>query len=187
MLLVPPGQKRRRPDTWPDLYRLLSSGEARGVINVVSSGYHSTEAEYQHHEIYDPDLTHKEYLDAYLDYNRQREIAALEQIAPHLKAAKGKTWMITLVTKQDLWWRERQAVEKHYKEGKYEDLIEAIVREKGREGFVHNYFSVSLVPRNLRTRDEEVLALTTAGYDEPLRLANLKDFLEGLNELLNSE
>ena len=40
-LLVPPGQERRLEDYWPDLYRSLAEGKSRGVINVVSWGYHS--------------------------------------------------------------------------------------------------------------------------------------------------
>jgi GTPase SAR1 family protein len=34
VILVPPGQERRRPQTWLDLYRLLAEGKAGGIINV---------------------------------------------------------------------------------------------------------------------------------------------------------
>jgi hypothetical protein len=184
LLLVPPGQRRRRPETWPALYRLLSGGKAKGVINVVSWGYHSTDFEYDRHIAYKVGISDSEYLDAYLASNRQGEITALNELAPHLEATEGKIWMITLVTKQDLWWNERHNVETHYKNGEYGACIQRIINVKGTENFVHNYYSVSLIPENLATKDGKILAHTAAGYDQPLRIANLTRFVQGLSELL---
>lgn len=185
LFLVPPGQRVRRPESWPALYRLISGGRAGGVINVVSWGYHSSGIEHTRHELYDPALTPEANLKAVLDHNRQEEISALRNLVPHLQAARGKIWMITLVTKQDLWSGQRHDVERHYKEGEYQDLLDEILGEKGTEGFRHTYFSVSLVPQNLITTDGTILAITTAGYDQPLRIQNLSDFLAGLSELLH--
>jgi hypothetical protein len=129
-------------------------------------------------------MTASEFLEAYLNYNRDGENKALQELVPHLKAAKGKLWMITLVTKQDLWWPERYTVEKHYKLGEYQFFIDDIVRSKGAEHFSHNYYSVSLIPENLTTKDGTVLAATIAGYDQPIRIANLTRFMHGLNDLI---
>lgn len=185
IFLVSPGQKRRRPSAWHDLFRLMSKGKARGVINVVSWGYHSTGIDYKRHQAYDSTRTPEQNLDAFLDYNRREETSALDAIVPHLRMVSGKFWMITLVTKQDLWWRERESVVRHYQEGEYGARIADITAVKGSEEFVHMYFFVSLVPQNLTTRDGTKLAITTAGYDQPLRVKNLHEFLEGLNEMLD--
>jgi hypothetical protein len=40
-ILVPPGQSRRRIQTWPQLYNLFLNGKKTIIINVVSYGYHS--------------------------------------------------------------------------------------------------------------------------------------------------
>ncbi len=147
--LVPPGQERRR-HTWKDLYQVLSAGKAAGLINVVSWGHHATELELKDLEVWKPGITEKTCAANYLAVNRKKEIKAMEQLVPHLKAAKGKLWMITLVTKQDLWWPKRKTVDKHYRNGEYEACIQDIIAEKGRENFSHNYFSLSfpkILPR----------------------------------------
>ena len=184
LFFVPPGQELRRPETWPDLYRMFAVGKARGVINVVSWGYHSSGAEYARHKAYDSGLTAAANLSVILDYNRKAEICALRNIIPHLQVARRKIWMITLVTKQDLWWEARHDVERHYKEGEYQALLDEILQEKGPDGFRHTYFSVSLVPQNLISTDGMTLAITTGGYDQLIRIQNLSDFLAGLSELL---
>jgi hypothetical protein len=184
VLHVPPGQERYRPAHWPALYRLLSEGKAGGIINIVSWGYHSTELEYERHTVYRKGMSEAEYIDAYLEYNRQREIKALQELAPHLQAVAKKFWMITLVTKQDLWWPERHKVEKHYKDGEYEACIQGITRVRGVANFIHHYYSVSLIPENLATLDGKILARTAYGYDQPIRIANLTSFAQGLNDLL---
>jgi hypothetical protein len=184
ILLIPPGQKRRRPSTWQALFRLLSAGKAKGLINVVSWGYHSTELEYNRHEVYRQGIDEPEYINNFLTYNRNGEIRALNELAPHLTAAEGKIWMITLVTKQDLWWPERYNVEKYYKDGEYDKCIQRIISVKGAENFSHNYYSVSLILENLRTKDGNVLASTTSGYDQQIKTANLTNFLKGLNDLI---
>jgi hypothetical protein len=183
-ILVPPGQERRRDYSWPELYRLLASGKASGVLNVVSWGCHSTEIEYSAHLVHRVGISELQYQQDYLQLNREEEIKALKQIAPHLIAAKKKIWMITLVTKQDLWWNERHTVQHYYEGGEYAHLIDEVARAKGAENFMHNYFSVSIIPQNLVTKDGRTIVQTAAGYDQLLRLANLNSFVKGLNELL---
>lgn len=123
----------------------------------------------------------------YLPEMRRLELDSLREIVPHLKAALGRLWMITLVTKQYLWWANREAVRRHYAEGEYSALIEEIARARGDDNFRHDYLSASLVLSNLRTDPGEVLASTVAGYDQGLRLANLNRLFDAVVVLVSGE
>ncbi len=184
ILLVAIGQKFRRPKTWPTLFRLVSAGKAGGVINVVSWGYHSADLEYARYDEYREGISSSDFLTSFLEHNRQDELDALRLLAPHLKSAEGRIWMVTLVTKQDLWWSSRHEVEDHYARGEYDEIIKEIAAVKGTANFVHRYCSVSLIPQNLTTTDGVLLENTAAGYDQPTRIENLERFVRGLSELM---
>lgn len=81
--------------------------------------------------------------------------------------------MITLVTKQDLWWNERNKVKDHYMNGEYNSTIEKVMGRRGRNNFAHEYVSASLVLSNFSTSSGELLAPNTAGYDQNIQLENL--------------
>lgn len=184
VFLIAPGQPRKRQATWPEFYRLLAKGKAPGVINVVAYGYHGTELEQQRHETYQSGMNDTDFAHQYAEHNRQQEIAVLNELAPHLEAAEGRLWMITLVMKQDLWWPSRAQVAAHYMDGEYNGIIAKVTGVKGAEHFTHHYYSASLIPENLNTRDGKLIARTAAGFDQPLRLANLNHFVQGLRELI---
>jgi hypothetical protein len=62
-------------------------------------------------------MTLEEFLREYAAVCRNRELDVLRRIEPHLSIAdQRKTIVITLVTKQDLWWNNRLEVNKHYVE-----------------------------------------------------------------------
>lgn len=185
IVLVPPGQARRRANTWDELFQLLAGGKASGIINVVSWGYHATELELNRLRVYRPELTLDEIREAYRQQMLEEEVRALREIVPHVQAAKGDLWMITLVTKQDLWWSDRAEVLDYYRDGEYGELIRAISAHRGSAHFRHDFFSAALVAQNLATGDGHVLASTAAGYDDPLRLTNLGRFARALEELVH--
>lgn len=184
-IIVAPGQERRE-DTWDDILRLLSSGKIALVINVVSWGYHSFGAiSYKEHSLYRPGATPEQFLERYLNACRDRELAVLEKIAPFLTRAdrNRKTMMITLVTKQDLWWEQRTQVREHYITGSCDRILQAIQATRGTANFTHEYCSASLVMENFVSGTNEMLAATTGGYDRRLQLVNLQSFLQVLKSL----
>ena len=188
IFLVAPGQKRfrERTDEWTELFRVVTAAKSAAIINVVSYGYHSTELEYGAHDIYKTGMSEAEYLRAYLAYNQAGELDALRLLLPHAMAVKAKLWMITLVTKQDLWWNDRHDVAKYYidEEKDYGRMIKALRNKLGAKSFKHEYFSASLISENLTSGDRKLIAPTCAGYDHHLRIANLNNFLTGLKDLL---
>lgn len=181
---VAPGQKRRE-DTWDDLLRTLVGGKIKLIIHVVSWGYHSFgEFSYTQHRLYQSGMTLEEFLREYAAVCRNRELDVLRRIEPHLSIAdQRKTIVITLVTKQDLWWNNRLEVNKHYVEGTYEQLIQNIRNQRGANNFIHEYRSTSLVMENFLSGDNELLIPTTQGYDQRLKVANFRYFLNAIKSL----
>lgn len=183
-VIVAPGQKRRE-DTWDDLLRTLVGGKIKLIIHVVSWGYHSFgEFSYTQHRLYQSGMTLEEFLREYAAVCRNRELDVLRRIEPHLSIAdQRKTIVITLVTKQDLWWNNRLEVNKHYVEGAYEQLIQNIRNQRGANNFIHEYRSTSLVMENFLSGDNELLIPTTQGYVQRLKVANFRYFLNAIESL----
>lgn len=183
-VIVAPGQKRRE-DTWDDLLRTLVGGKIKLIIHVVSWGYHSFgEFSYTQHRLYQSGMTLEEFLREYAAVCRNRELDVLRRIEPHLSIAdQRKTIVITLVSKQDLWWNNRLEVNKHYVEGTYEQLIQNIRNKRGANNFIHEYRSTSLVMENFLSGDNELLIPTTQGYDQRLKVANFRYFLNAIESL----
>ncbi|QGZ91668.1 ATP-binding cassette domain-containing protein [Microcystis aeruginosa] len=183
-VIVAPGQKRRE-DTWDDLLRTLVGGKIKLIIHVVSWGYQSFgEFSYTQHRLYQSGMTLEEFLREYAAVCRNRELDVLRRIEPHFSIAdQRKTIVITLVTKQDLWWNNRLEVNKHYVEGTYEQLIQNIRNKRGANNFIHEYRSTSLVMENFLSGDNELLIPTTQGYDQRLKVANFRYFLNAIKSL----
>ena len=178
-LLVAPGQGRRIELVWPALFRSVADGSMTGVVNVVSWGYHSfAGVGFRDHAAYQDGMDEREFLLAYSSMRRERELEALRTMTPHLKSAPGDLWMITLVTKQDLWWKDQLKVRDYYETGEYNELIAGIRVSRGAEHFRHEYAFASLVMNNLRTSDGELLVPTTEGYDQNMQEASMSRLLQ---------
>lgn len=91
-----------------------------GIINVVSYGYH----EYR--------IGSSDAIDNYgninpsfLEQHREYEIKALSEWVNILGSPSTAGWLITLISKADLWWDHKDVVIKHYESGKYFDYLES--------------------------------------------------------------
>lgn len=168
-----PGQERLRDETWTRFYRNLSNGKSTGVINVVSYGYHALDMSYKRHGLFVPNMSKEDFFKAYTEDRRKEELRILKDLASRLRDAPGVIWMISLVTKQDLWWLERNDVEKHYVNGEYSEIIEQIRNIRGSANFKHRFLSASLRWNAMRDGEGESLASTAGGYEQNTRSANL--------------
>lgn len=188
-LLVPPGQERRREErSRVDLLGSLAAGKSFGVINVVSYGYHSfAELGFEKHKLYRKGMIPKDFMGVYLPERRREEIRVLDALKPYLLTAHARIWMVTLVTKQDLWWAQRAEVNDYYTSGEYAAHLEDIVRQRGAQNFVHRLVSASLLWNNFKDHDGTVLATTTAGYEQSVRAANLKRALNVIHDLCEQQ
>lgn len=185
VILVAPGQQRRQ-DSWGDLLQNLSVGKFKLIIHVVSGGFHSfgEGIPYQRHAVYQSGMSVEQFVNAYRQDCLKKEINVLKKLIPHLSIAQQKkVMMLTLVTKQDLWWNQRNEIKNYYEQGEYARLIQEIIDQKGRQNFIHEYASASLVMENLVSGAKELLIPTTAGYDQPLRMVNIKNMLNIIEQL----
>lgn len=168
-VLVPPGQPSLRAPTWSDLARAVGSGRSSVVIHVVCWGLEAIEPlRYDELEIYREGMTREEVGRAYAAARRAAEVETLREFASQLALAPGRLSLVTVVTKQDLWWSERAAVRHHY-EGPYAEAVTALRHRVGEQNFTHTLWSASLVAKNLRDGDGALLVPTAQGYDEPTR------------------
>jgi hypothetical protein len=84
------------------------------VINVVSYGYHESRA------VKRPVIESTgEVNDAFLARQREVEVDLLSEWAALLGGRDGAGWLITLVTKADLWWDRRAELLAYYQTGPY--------------------------------------------------------------------
>jgi hypothetical protein len=193
-LFIPGGQDRNISGDWPALYQSLASGKTRGVVNVVAWGHHSfTDISYKETKYFknlpknSPSRASKEaFVRYYLETKRKEELFQAQELLPYLKTAKNKVWMVTLVTKQDLWWKERTQASDFYKSGEYGSLIKELTAFRGHERFRHEYVSAALVLNNLQTNDGEVLVPTAEGYDQNIQYANLAQLVEVIHTFIST-
>lgn len=184
-ILAAPGQDVRADKHWPELLSSVVQGKAIGIINIVSYGYHAIQIPtYKDHDLYNDGMTENEFMNLYLSERRVKEEDFAEKLVNGLFANENPIWMITLITKQDLWWDKREAVKEHYTTGRYNEIINRLSSELGSKGFQHEYIPVSLAIGNMKTETGETLASTVSGYDMPIHLAYLNSMFSKIYEVI---
>lgn len=182
-IVVPPGQRHRRDATWKDLQAAIGSGEYGGIIMTNSFGYHSLgQISYRHHRLY-REAGEADFLRRFLATCREDELDVVQRLAPFLRTNQRRCWLLTLVTKQDLWWPEHRRVEEHYRTGAYGELISSVIAQVGSGRLRHEAVFASLVISNFTTGNKELLAQTASGYDQNLQAASLRRLCETLYAL----
>lgn len=177
-VLVPPGQESLRAATWSDLVRDVTSGKATVVIHLVSWGINAIEPlPYRGVAGFQEGMSPEEAAIVFAAHQRDREIETLREYAGHFGLAPHKLSLLTVVTKQDLWWDQREEVRQHY-EGEYAEVVEGLRRRVGDKNLSHKTWSVSLISKNLRDGEGQLVVPTARGYDEPLQASNRRRLLE---------
>lgn len=182
-LIVPPGQRHRRDATWNEVHSDILQGKFRGVILLTAFGLQNLAGfgSYKLHPLYEQNKDR--FLEAYLDECRKDERRVLQQLVTHLSACQGRLWLLTVVAKEDLWHAEREAVEKHYREGEHAGVIESLRHTLGTANFRHEFAFCSLVINNLKTESGEFLRKNAEGYDHALQVASVRRLVQMLDAL----
>ncbi len=187
-IIVPPGQSWRRPSTWDVLLERVRQGEFRGIVLIGAFGHHAIgDFSYKNHKLYDHQRGLEGFLTSYVDECRKQEELILKQLCSNVSLCEKPIWLLTLVSKQDLWWDERDKVEAYYSSGKYGDLVQKCLGRKSENAFRHECSFVSLVIRNLETGRGERLKATVAGYDTPTQQKSLEKLLDTITALMEWE
>lgn len=187
-LVIPPGQAHRRKATWDQRLEDIAKGKFRGVIIIHAYGHHTLgDISYVNHKLYNPEKGFDEFVVEYLEQCRKAEEQILSLVCNAVKRCTAPIWVLTLVTKQDLWWDERDTVEKHYVEGKYGKILKECLGSKSERALRHEIAMTSLVIRNLVTGRDEILKKTIAGYDAPLQEKSFENLLQVFAGLMQWE
>jgi ethanolamine utilization protein EutP (predicted NTPase) len=97
---------------------MAARGGIAGIINVVCYGYHeydvSRDKVFSSESIIKPE---------YLERHRQEETKQLDEWTFLLGDPVTSHWLITVVTKADLWWNIREEVMKYYGSGAYYEAL----------------------------------------------------------------
>lgn len=115
----------------------LFRNKGEGIINIVSYGYHEGPAENINEVFYDKNKLKTEYVDKCL----KKEIDQLNQWVHFMSITEIK-WVITLVTKADVWWSDQwKSVKKYYESGDYGNKISKL-KENGIQHIILPYCSI---------------------------------------------
>lgn len=108
-----PGQIGHESRRRREILKAIKTG-IDGVVNVVSYGYHES-------RVYDSDeaLEKGKASTQFLERQRQEEVRQLSEWTSLLGGRETTGWLITVVTKADLWWNHRKEVMKFYESGPY--------------------------------------------------------------------
>ena len=88
-----------------------------GIINVVCYGYHEGPV----NNILDIKKG-KKFNENYLEHKRQKEIEQLSEWEPFIGLSNIE-WIITLISKADIWWSNKNKIQNYYELGNYNKII----------------------------------------------------------------
>ncbi len=175
--IVTPGEERHEQANLIKFQEIIAQKKPFGLINVVSYGY-----QFPKNLSYQEVVSEDKPLEDYLKERREMEIKSIEKLLPHIKTARNLSWMLTLVTKQDLWWDKRDEVKNYYQNGDYAKVITELKQVFGEhKPFIHEYISTSFVSLNVYSNDRKRIAAVVEGYDSAIQAAHWEQFIKTLN------
>ncbi len=112
--------------------------KTQGIINVVSYGYHEAQGDIG--AALKADQADPEYLEE----RRKQEIDRLAEWVMILGGGESANWLLTVITKADLWWNQKDNVFDYYNSGPYDkELGDARSIHKGTVEYcsvMHKFF-----------------------------------------------
>ncbi len=181
-IVVPAGQEHRREASWANIRADIGAGRYSGIVLTTAYGHHAFSGlGYKLHPLFRG--AKPQFLADFAEEKRKDEIRALEFILPALESAPDKLWLMTLATKQDLWWGSREDAQRFYTDGKWKELLTHVSSIRGAWRFRHEYCAVSLTLSNLTDPEGNVLFPTTAGYDMGSQAETVKRWASAFDAL----
>lgn len=180
-VLVPPGQKRLRDATWGGLETFVATTRCV-VVHVVDWGLNEVAPlPWTQLGTYREGLDARATFEAFAEQQRALELEPLERLL-HVEPHEGRVRLVTVVSKQDLWWRWRDRVRTHYDQGAYGEAIRRLEHQRGAGNVHHTLWSAAPIIKNLRDGDGSILLPCSEGFDEPLRLWHETRLVEIIGE-----
>lgn len=190
-VIVTPGQSLREKTFWPEVQTEIAGGKFRGVVLLTAFGYHTLGygARVKDHPLYQPGGRNPtaDFLARYVEDRRADEVRVLRKLVPHLQACPKPVWLLTAVTKQDLWADDQLAADTFYRTGDYGAVVAELAAGTNAARFRHELVLGSLVIANFVTAAGDLLARTTAGYDQHRQVESVKRLIEVIYGLVEWE
>ncbi len=187
-IVIAPGQKLRRSVSWDEIGRDIREDLYRGIVLVGSHGYHSFNQNWQDHICYQENDTSKQFLDRLIKSGKDDELEVIRQLCSLLKQRRSikKLWLITAVTKQDLWWDKSEDFKQFYEQGEYHEELTKLLAAVDKHRIQHEYAYMSLVIQSFKANNA-VLRKNLAGYDQPQQLQSIRGLQKTIGELIGWE
>jgi energy-coupling factor transporter ATP-binding protein EcfA2 len=181
-VVIPPGQRHRWESEWRIPLNDLATGKYSGLVLLGSFGYHSIgELDLRLHPLWKGKM--RQFVRDYTADCLNEEIAALNHVSASLRANVAPIWVLNVVTKEDLWTSERDAVSNFYGQGKFGTLLREVLNSKDASQFRVEVVLTSLTIHNFTTSRGELMQKTTAGYDHTAYAKSLLRLLKSLDDL----
>lgn len=119
MIIDTAGHKERKQLRKQEIKQILIEEKAKGLLNVVSYGFHEFDIDTLN-KVKEP-FTNK-ISESFLAQNRELEVEQLNEWVSLLELTNVE-WVITLVTKADLWWDSHNEVREFYENGAYAEVL----------------------------------------------------------------
>lgn len=183
-IVVPAGQVYRQSIS--EVRADLVAGRYSGVILVAAFGHHNEGGlGFNSHALYQGNK--ERFLEAFRAAKLAEERKVIDLLRPALEDAPGKLWLLTVVTKQDLWWDRRQDKSSAYLSGGWAETLKGVSTRRGERAFRHETAFVCVVQANLEDPEGEVLFKTAAGYDMSKQAESVNELLDKLSALKDWE
>lgn len=128
-----PGHKTYTLQRQELCHKFIVKNKIKGIINIVSYGYHETDVA---DEVRIFKNNTSEVKEEYLRENRNREIAQVDEWINYLNN-KNIRWIITIINKADIWYQNHSAVKDFYEKGEYGVKLNQISRLCPRHTFIY--------------------------------------------------
>ena len=186
-MIVAPGQEQRRDATWADLLAGVEAGRYRGVVLFNAFGHHSIGVpSYRLTRVYrnaGRNLSPAEFSEVFAETRRAQELDVLNRIAAGPPPAGERFWLLSVVTKEDLWFPRADEVRAFYETGPYGEAAADLGAAISSANFRHEVVYCSLKIQRLRDPAGDLLVPNAAGYDPDLQEESFARLLRTLDAL----
>ncbi len=189
-LIITPGQSKRRELHWPTLVNEIVKGDINGIVYICSYGCHSMRGiDHKRHDLYKDGDTNAQFLKKYQQSCLETELQAFQKfIVPMLLGMDSPPWVLFLISKQDLWWSERDKVRDYYQQGGVFDLaLRKLQEQQEHKQLKIEFCNVCFRAENLETRNGTVMMPISKGYTDQERIGNLDKVLKVMNDMIRAK
>ena len=181
-----PGQERRRATSWSDVLDEVAAGKYAGIIVVVANGYHSMgDTNINRHRSYQEGDSVESFVNRLVADRRKDELKVLTELEAYICKNIRPVWVLTFVSKQDLWFGDQDEVEDYYRTGAYSKSIVKLGKKKNDSQWrTELLFGSLVIAPFVAGRKKDVLKKNEPGYGHREQVESVQRLKEMVTSLL---